>query len=76
MGKKLPHTSREHGQAWGLLEDLPRNAVVLDRDGYAWQEGGWAGSGYWFSTMYSDLEPLSSYDLAFHYPLTPMKPKK
>ena len=67
----LVHTSKAHYDAHRLLDDMPHGSVVLDRHGEAWQDD----TGYWFGSFAVPDEPLSSYDLAFHAPITPLTTK-
>lgn len=68
-----PHTSRAHRTAQATLDSLPHGAVVLDGDGYAWQEGGLALAGWWYRA-YGDGQALSSWELAFYGPITVLHP--
>lgn len=70
------HSSvREHFNAQKMLDSLPRGAVVIDSQGFAYQEGGIHDRGMWYRA-YGDGEPLSSWDLAFRAPLREMAVKQ
>lgn len=68
---KNPSTSREHVKAQEMLDNLPRGSVVLDGQGFAYQEGGMCDRGMWYRA-FDDGDPLSSWDLAFRAPIREM----
>lgn len=71
----IQHTPAQHRKAQALLDSLPPESVVLDCHGLAWQEGGLSLRGLWYRA-FGDGKPLSSWDLAFKYPIIEMAPKK
>lgn len=66
---KQQHTSAEHQKAQKTLDSLGSKSVVLDTNGYAWQQGGNCFIGYWYRA-YGDERAFSSYELAFEHPIT------
>lgn len=64
-------TSRDHVKAQKLLDSLPRGSVVIDSQGFAYQEGGMLDRGMWYRA-FDDGDPLSSWDLAFRAPIREM----
>ena len=66
---KQEHTSNDHQKAQKVLDGLGNRSVVLDGNGYAWQQGGLCFTGYWYRA-YGDERAFSSYELAFEYPIT------
>ena len=67
-------THKDHHKAQKMLDKLPCGAVVIDRYGHAWQEGGPQLIGYWYRA-YGDAKSWTSYELAFNHPLTPLTAK-
>lgn len=72
---KIQSTRPEHRKAQALLDSLQPESVVMDCHGGAWQEGGLALRGLWYRA-FGDDKPLSSWDLAFKYPIAELTPKK
>ena len=72
---KNASTRPEHRKAQHLLDSLPPESVVMDCHGGAWQEGGLSLRGMWYRA-FGDEKPLSSWELAFKYPLVELVPKK
>lgn len=68
-------TSTKHRKAQDFLNAQPSHSVILDCHGMAWQEGGLSLNGWWYRA-YGDGEALSSYELAFHHPITVMEKGK
>lgn len=59
MSAKKGHVRSDVRRDHIILDELRKGAVVLDRDGHAWQYGGV----YWYRA-YGDDSMVSSYDLA------------
>lgn len=64
-------TSSGHAKAQKLLDSLPRGSVVIDAEGFAYQEGGIHGTGMWYRA-FDNGDPLSSWELAFRAPIREM----
>ncbi|RKW71773.1 hypothetical protein [Galactobacter caseinivorans] len=63
-----------------LLDSLPAGAVVLDRNGHAWQQGGiyrfWGEQhGYWYRS-YGDDSEVTAREIADLAPFTVLHPRK
>lgn len=76
------HTNKAQYDAQQLLDDLGPGTVVLDCYGDAWQQRPSKKKhyispepGYWYGAHHPVDEPLSSYDLAYYAPLTPLTTK-
>lgn len=67
----MSHTSAGHRKAQQFLDSLDNRSVVMDGDGRAYQHGGMYAP-YWYPA-WNNAEPLSSYELAFRYPIRLMK---
>lgn len=68
--KGFVHTQRGHYDAQCLLDSLPEGTAVLDCLGTLWQLA--RNDGYWYSAADYKSSPMSSYDLAFQHPITPL----
>ena len=72
---KQHSTRKQHVKAQAMLDSLPRGSVVVDCEGFAYQEGGLSDRGMWYRA-FDDGEPMSSWDLAFRAPLREMVVKQ
>lgn len=60
-----------HG-AWGVLDDAPDGAVIIDSNGDAWQKSGYLGD--WYRAY--DGDGVSSFHLAQRGPVDLLKSGK
>lgn len=67
--------NRMHAHAQKMLDALPSGSVVVDCEGFAYQEGGVLGKGLWYRA-FDSCEPISSWDLAYRAPIREMVVKE